>query len=65
MGHLHGDELVDLPFPIETRKELVVSGRVLPHHIYPESGRVSYWIRNSDDAHAVLKLFEIRYERLR
>ena len=49
MGHLHGDKLADLPFPVEIRKELVASGRALPHHIYPESGWVSYWIRNSDD----------------
>jgi hypothetical protein len=65
MGHLHGEKLADLPFPNETRKELVASGRALPHHIYPESGWVSYWIRNSDDIPAVLELFEIQYERLR
>jgi len=65
MGHLHGEKLADLPFPDETRKELVASGRALPHHIYPESGWVSYWIRNSDDIPAVLELFEIQYERLR
>jgi MFS family permease len=64
MGHLHGEKLADLPFPVEIRKELVASGRALPHHIYPESGWVSYWIRNSDDIPAVLKLFEIQYERL-
>jgi hypothetical protein len=35
MGHLHGEKLADLPFPVETRKELLVaSGRALPHHIY-------------------------------
>ena len=65
MGHLHGEKLADLPFPVEIRKELVASGRALPHHIYPESGWVSYWIRNSDDIPAVLKLFEMQYERLR
>lgn len=65
MGHLHGEKLADLPFPDETRKELVASGRALPHHIYPESGWVSYWIRNSNDIPAVLKLFEIQYKRLR
>ena len=64
MGHLHGEKLADLPFPVEIRKELVASGHALPHHIYPESGWVSYWIRNSDDIPAVLELFEIQYERL-
>lgn len=65
MGHLHGEKLADLPFPVEIRKELVASGRALPHHIYPESGWVSYWIRNSDDIAAVLELFEMQYERLK
>ena len=65
MGHLHGEKLADLPFPVEIRKQLVASGRALPHHIYPESGWVSYWIRNSEDIPAVLELFEAQYERLR
>jgi MFS family permease len=65
MGHLHGEKLADLPFPVETRKELIASGHAMPHHIYPESGWVSYWIRNSDDIPAVLQLFEMQYERLR
>jgi hypothetical protein len=65
MGPLHGEKLADLPFLVEIRKELVTSGRALPHHIYPESGWVSCWIRNSDDIPAVLGLFEMQYERLR
>jgi MFS family permease len=65
MGHLHGERLADLPFSVEVRKELVASGRALPHHIYPESDWVSCWIRNSNDIPAVVKLFEMQYERLR
>ena len=65
LAHLHGERLADLPFPIEVRKELVASRRALPHHIYPESGWVSYWIRNSDDIPAVVDLFKIQYERLK
>ena len=30
MGHLHGEKLADLPFPVEIRKELVASGSALP-----------------------------------
>ena len=65
MGHLHGERLADLPFPIEVRKDLVESGHELPHHICPESGWVSYWIRNSDDIPAVVDLFKMQYERLK
>ena len=65
MGHLHGEKLADLPFPVETRKELVESGHAVPHHIYPESGWVSYWIRNPGDIPAVVELFKLQYNRLK
>ncbi|MFZ0513416.1 MAG: luciferase family protein [Candidatus Nitrosopolaris sp.] len=65
MGHRERERLADLPFPIEIRENLVASGQALPHHIYPESGWVSYWIRNSEDIPAVINLFELQYERLK
>ncbi|MGA9151539.1 MAG: MFS transporter [Candidatus Nitrosopolaris sp.] len=65
MGHLHGERLADLPFSIIIRENLVASGQALPHHIYPESGWVSYWIRNSGDIPAVINLFKLQYERLK
>jgi len=65
MGHLHGERLFDLPFTIKIRENLVGSGQALPHHIYPESGWVSYWIRNSGDIPAVINLFKLQYERLK
>jgi hypothetical protein len=66
MGHIHGERLVDLPFPMKIRNELVSSGRVLPHHVLPQSGWVSYWINNGEkDVPEVLELFRMRYEQLK
>ncbi|HXP49282.1 MAG TPA: luciferase family protein, partial [Bacteroidia bacterium] len=65
MGHLHGERLADLPFPLKIKERLVRSGQALPHHIYPESGWISYWIRNSGDIPAVIDLFKLQYERLK
>jgi hypothetical protein len=65
MGHIHGERLVDLPFPMKIRNELVNSGRVSPHHVLPQSGWVSYWINNGEkDVPEVLELFRMRYEQL-
>ena len=65
MGHIHGERLVDLPFPMKIRNELVSSGRVSPHHVLPQSGWVSYWINNGEkDVPEVLELFRMRYEQL-
>ena len=38
LGHLHGDYLADLPFPIRLREGLVAQGRAMPHHILPGCG---------------------------
>jgi hypothetical protein len=65
MGHIHGDRLADFPFPMSIRNELVNSGRVSTHHVLPQSGWVSYWIRGEDDIHAVIELFKLQYQRLK
>ncbi|HZD81285.1 MAG TPA: MFS transporter [Nitrososphaeraceae archaeon] len=64
MGHIHGEKLADLPFPIEIRKDLIASGKALPHIIYPESRWISYIIHNEEDAPKIVDLFRLQYERL-
>jgi hypothetical protein len=64
IGHLHGSRLADLPFPVRMREELVASGRAVPHHILPDSGWVSFYIRGHEDVPAVLELFRLSYDRL-
>lgn len=63
LGHLHGDRLADLPFPVSIRRELVAAGRAEPHHILPRSGWVSFWIRGTADAAAAIELFRLNYQR--
>ncbi len=64
IGHLHGDHLADLPFPVRDRRELVAERRAVPHHIYPNSGWVSYYIHGDKDVISVVELFLRNYERL-
>jgi hypothetical protein len=64
IGHLHGSSLADLPFPVAMRKELVAAGRAVPHHVLPETGWVSFYIRGEADIPAVLDLFRLNYDRL-
>ena len=66
LGHVHGDLLADLPFPMKIRNELVSSGRVSPHHVLPQSGWISYWITKGEkDIPSVVELFRLRYDELR
>jgi Luciferase len=64
IGHLHGSRLADLPFPVRIRKELVESGRASPHHVLPDTGWVTYYIRGAEDLPAVIELFRLNYDRL-
>jgi luciferase-like monooxygenase len=64
IGHLHGDRLADLPFPVKVREELVASGKAREHHVLPQTGWVSYPIRGDEDVAGALELFRRNYERL-
>jgi len=64
IGHLHGDRLADLPFPVRVRRELVAAGRAAPHHALPDTGWVSYYMRGAADVPGAIALFRLNYERL-
>lgn len=64
IGHLHGDRLADLPFPRKVREELVAAGKAQTHHVLPQTGWVSYRIRDEEDVAGALELFRRNYERL-
>jgi hypothetical protein len=63
LGHLHGNSLADLPFPVRVRERLVAEHKALPHHILPDSGWVSVPIRDVSDVADVIALFRLNYER--
>jgi hypothetical protein len=63
LGHLHGNHLADLPFPVRVREELVRDGRAQPHHILPASGWVSYPMHGEADLPGALALFRLAYDR--
>lgn len=62
IGHVHGDGLVDVPFPVKVREELVGTGAAEPHHILPESGWVSFYIRADEDVARAVALRERAYQ---
>src|SRR5947207_12695019 len=63
LGHLHGDRLADLPFPVVVRDRLVREGKAERHHVLPDSGWVSRRIRSDEDVEAVIALFRMNYDR--
>jgi Ni,Fe-hydrogenase I large subunit len=62
IGHIHGDYLVDIPFPTKIREEVVAAGWADPHHILPDSGWVSFYIREPADVEGAIELLQQSYE---
>ncbi len=62
IGHIHGDYLVDIPFPKKVRDEIVTAGEAEPHHVRPETGWISFYLREEDDIERAIRLLKRSYE---
>jgi hypothetical protein len=62
LGHIHGDHLVDIPFPTKVRDEVVSAGLAEPHHILPDSGWVSLYLREPADVDRAVALFRRSFD---
>jgi predicted DNA-binding protein (MmcQ/YjbR family) len=61
IGHIHGDHLVDIPFPTKVRDEIIAAGEARPHHVLPDSGWVSFYIDDAADVERAIALLERSY----
>jgi hypothetical protein len=64
LGHVHGGELADIPFPRALRDQLVAEGRTGPHHVNPESTWTTLHIRSDADAAEAIALLRLNYDRI-
>ncbi len=62
IGHVHGNFLVDIPFPMKVRNEIVERGEAEPHHILPESGWVSIYLKDEQDIDRAISLLKKSYQ---
>jgi hypothetical protein len=65
LGHIHGDHLVDIPFPTRVRDEVVAGGMAEPHHILPDSGWVSLYLRDAADVERAVTLLRRSFDLAR
>jgi Luciferase len=64
IGHVHGSHMADIPFPRRLRDQLVAEGRTGPHHVMPDSGWTTKYIRADADADEVVALLRLNYDRI-
>jgi hypothetical protein len=63
IGHLHGNRMADLPFPVRIREQLVAERKADLHYLHPKTGWVTYYIRGEQDTAAIIELFRLNYSR--
>lgn len=64
LGHIHGNGLLDVLFNLEIKKELVAKGKAKEHHIFKNSGWVSFYVRSIDDKANALYLLKRSYDHI-
>lgn len=59
LGHLHGNGLLDLFVGRDQRDALIAAGRAEPHHVFAQSGWISFWVRTRADAAKAVELLAL------
>lgn len=60
MGHIHGNGLLDCLVGRVNRDRLLrESGGVTAHHVFPQSGWISFFVKAPDDVEQAIELIQI------
>lgn len=65
IGHVHSNGLLDIRFSRVVKAKLLLDSRVTDHHIFTNSGWISFYIRNADDKEYALSLLNLAYLKLK
>ena len=63
LGHVHGDSMLDAPFPRAIHDALIAEGRAAVHRFAPDSGWVTLDIETEADVANAIALLRMNYER--
>ena len=63
VGHMHTGGIVDIPFPRAVRHALLAAGLAEQHHWVPNSGWITFHVRNEDNLSHALWLMRLSYLR--
>ncbi|HZQ11096.1 MAG TPA: luciferase family protein [Anaerolineae bacterium] len=62
IGHTHGDALVDILIPISLRDQLVAEGRAERHHVLPDIGAVTIFLKKPEDVQRAIEILRMSYD---
>jgi len=66
VGHVHEQNgMVDIPFTVKIREVLLAEGLAQPHHLLPDTGWITYFIRDDQSLQHALWLMRLSYTQKR
>jgi hypothetical protein len=64
IGHLHSNGLLDVLFSRKVKDRLLTDGRIEPHHVFENSGWISFYLESFDDKKYAQNLLFMSYLRI-
>jgi len=61
LGHIHGNGLLDVLFNRKVKAELIQKYTLNEHHIFKDSGWISFKIKNPEDKQIAIELLRLAY----
>jgi len=59
IGHVHSNGILDIRFSRITKQQLIAEGKVTDHHVFGNSGWISFYIRKREDVAYAVKLLKM------
>lgn len=63
-GHLHSNGILDILIGRQLKNKMLADGRIKHHHVFKNSGWISFYIRQEDDVEYARQLLQIAYLKI-
>lgn len=62
IGHIHGNGLLDMLLSSKLKQQLMQEGKILDHHVFKDTGWISFYIKTEADRDYALRLLKLGYK---
>lgn len=63
IAHIHSNGLLDILFDKKTKEQLLKEGRISHHHVFENSGWISFYVKTEYDKDYAIELLKSAYEK--
>jgi len=64
IGHIHGNGILDILFSKKIKEQLLAEGKIKDHHIFANTGWISFYITKKEDAAYAIKLLGLSWSKI-